>query len=117
MVSNRLQTYGLSWVYATSLTPVSLVAPAYYADKLCERGRRWMLAFFAGRHESRHHALQMVRAVDATHVAPHEMTDQQRRAARAAVADHVAKATHGPWAQNGQANPCKPSIMNTMFYV
>ncbi|OQO00730.1 hypothetical protein B0A48_13221 [Cryoendolithus antarcticus] len=35
-------TFALCWIYASSLTPISYVAPAYYADRMCERGRKYL---------------------------------------------------------------------------
>jgi eukaryotic translation initiation factor 2C len=35
-------SFNLCWIYATALTPISFAAPAYYAVKLCDRGRCYL---------------------------------------------------------------------------
>lgn len=51
MSADRLQqiTFALCWTFATALTPISYAAPAYYADRLCERGRMYALPMFKAR--------------------------------------------------------------------
>nr|OQO32361.1 hypothetical protein B0A51_00420 [Rachicladosporium sp. CCFEE 5018] len=46
------QTFALCWIYASSLTPISYAAPAYYADRMCERGRRYLLELLKPGHNS-----------------------------------------------------------------
>lgn len=41
-------THGLCFTYQRSTTSVSYVPPAYYADRLCERGRMHLMEFFDG---------------------------------------------------------------------
>lgn len=51
MDMDRLQkiTFALCWTFATALTPISYAAPAYYADRLCERGRMYLLGLLKPR--------------------------------------------------------------------
>ncbi|UJO25001.1 hypothetical protein CLAFUW4_14273 [Fulvia fulva] len=112
----QMITYGLSWVYATSLTPISLAAPAYYADKLCERGRAWLRPLLV-----RGHGLRPTPQQVAAIIAPlgQHATDQQKRNH---VAAHYASGQNaGPvifWPRNGTLkNPCHQAIEDTMFYV
>ncbi|CAK3778709.1 argonaute 7 [Lecanosticta acicola] len=104
-------TYGLSWIYATSLTPVSLVTPAYYADKLCQRARCWLLHYFVGRHPNRDQAVNFVAGTSG--LQNPNMTDDQKRTA---VANRLATGGSPDWPRNA-INPCNPAVQGTMFYV
>ncbi|EME38877.1 hypothetical protein DOTSEDRAFT_92165 [Dothistroma septosporum NZE10] len=95
-------TYGLSWVYATSLTPISLAAPAYYADRLCERGRAYLRPALIGRHPDR---------PDMTAALANATTEEEAKAA--AVRYLSAHAQFWPQA----IHPVHPSIRDTMFWV
>lgn len=44
----QLLTFQLCFTYGRSLTSVSYAPPAYYADRLCERGRLFLKPFFDG---------------------------------------------------------------------
>ncbi|KAM3422484.1 hypothetical protein BST61_g2831 [Cercospora zeina] len=47
--ANKLQriTNNLCWTFARALTPISYASPAYYADRLAERGRCYMAPFIS----------------------------------------------------------------------
>ena len=49
--SDQLQraTHALCYIYARATKGVSYCAPAYYADRLCDRGRAWLREWFLGR--------------------------------------------------------------------
>jgi eukaryotic translation initiation factor 2C len=42
------ETFELSYIYARSAGSVSYAPPAYYADRLCTRGRDYLKALFDG---------------------------------------------------------------------
>jgi eukaryotic translation initiation factor 2C len=41
-------THALSYIYARATKGVSYCSPAYYADRLCDRGRAWLREFLIG---------------------------------------------------------------------
>jgi len=49
--ADKLQqvTHALCYIYARATKGVSYCAPAYYADRLCDRGRAWLRAWLMGR--------------------------------------------------------------------
>ncbi|OQO09990.1 hypothetical protein B0A48_04345 [Cryoendolithus antarcticus] len=51
--SDELQgiTHALCYVYARATRGVSYCSPAYYADRLCDRGRAWLRDWLMGRNE------------------------------------------------------------------
>jgi eukaryotic translation initiation factor 2C len=55
--SDELQkvTHALCYIYARATKGVSYCAPAYYADRLCDRGRAWLREFLMGRNFIRQH--------------------------------------------------------------
>ncbi|KAK6430491.1 hypothetical protein LTR95_013357 [Oleoguttula sp. CCFEE 5521] len=44
-------THALCYVYARATRGVSYCSPAYYADRLCDRGRAWLRDWLMGRNE------------------------------------------------------------------
>jgi len=46
-------TFNLCHTFGTSTSSVSYASPAYYADKLCERGRLYLQPFFENAHNFR----------------------------------------------------------------
>ncbi|KAK4495381.1 hypothetical protein PRZ48_013712 [Zasmidium cellare] len=108
-------TFALSWVYATSLTPISVVAPAYYADKLCERGRCYLRPLLIGRHPFRpspaNYSAWLARMGD--------LTDEEFRheVARRVATTPLPSVQNRYWNQVGTVSPCHASVKDTMFYV
>lgn len=49
------QTHELCFTYVRTSGPVSYASPAYYADRLCERGRCYLRDFFANTQTGRDH--------------------------------------------------------------
>ena len=49
--SDELQcvTHALCYIYARATKGVSYCSPAYYADRLCDRGRAWLREYLVGR--------------------------------------------------------------------
>jgi hypothetical protein len=50
LTSDELQrvTHTLCYIYARATMSVSYCSPAYYADRLCDRGRAWLRAYLTG---------------------------------------------------------------------
>lgn len=104
------------------MTPVSVVGPAYYADKLCERGRAYLRPLLIGRHALRpsknaHDAWVQTLGTNLTN-------DQKRHdVAREISSGRYPTNTQAPmggsrlWNQNGNQNPCNVNVKDTMFYV
>lgn len=46
-------SFNLWWTFATALTPISCTAPAYYADRLADRGRCYLRPLLILRHPQR----------------------------------------------------------------
>jgi hypothetical protein len=42
-------THALCYIYARATKGVSYCSPAYYADRLCDRGRAWLRDYLIGR--------------------------------------------------------------------
>ena len=105
-------TFNLCWVYGTSLTPISQAAPAYYAHKLCERGRAYLRPFLAGRHSLRAQADIAVKSTP-INLTSDDVAEEQKRAA---VAQHIAGGRGGFWPSN-MCNPVHSKLKGSMFFV
>ncbi|UJO25254.1 hypothetical protein CLAFUW4_14243 [Fulvia fulva] len=108
LTTHQLQmiTNSLSWVYATSLTPISMAAPAYYADKLCERGRCYIRPLLLGSHPKRPNIDDVMQG------APQGANEDAKKG-------HVVQYFTGHqefWPGDG-ANPCATDVKDTMFYI
>lgn len=96
-----LQTYNLCFLYARSVTAVSYATPAYYADKLCDRGRCYLRGLLQGQNRIS---------------ANFDATDEERNK-RMAV-EHV-KNDPNFWRCNGSSgrNPWHRNLDEIMFYL
>lgn len=90
-----LQTYKLCWLYARSVTAVSYVTPAYYADKLCDRARCWLLPMLTNRYS----VIPVDKDNDADVLA-------------------IASSNHSVWPlRPGRKNPWHENLDEMMFYL
>nr|OQO32263.1 hypothetical protein B0A51_00511 [Rachicladosporium sp. CCFEE 5018] len=109
--SDELQgvTHALCYIYARATKGVSYCAPAYYADRLCDRGRAWLRDWLMGRNEER----------------PDKKTkDQEFDAYKDYVRDFVDASDYWrPRRDNLQKygmprqNPWHPNLDDVMFYL
>ncbi|GAB1728399.1 hypothetical protein NU195Hw_g1702t1 [Hortaea werneckii] len=113
-------THMLCYAYARATKGVSYCAPAYYADKLCDRGRAYLRHYYMGVPGFEPRALN--RAVDGRPLETYE------RYIRDILADVRDDAHYRPYLnlapqqrpqQNGvlRQNPWHPNLDNTMFYL
>ncbi|KAK5681000.1 hypothetical protein LTS10_006760 [Elasticomyces elasticus] len=107
-------TFHLCFTFATALTPISYAAPAYYADRLAERGRCYLRALLVPQHPQRapERAIANVLAtMPGADTATEEEQDQF-------FSDWLALGHNGCWPDRRvRANPQMTGIARTMFYI
>jgi eukaryotic translation initiation factor 2C len=109
-------TLNLCWTYATALTPISYAAPAYYADRLCDRARQYLRPLLQTRHPQKPAQAAMNIVINGPPNNPN-VTDEEKDQA---FCQHVANGGWNIWPANpglGRHNPQMDSIADTMFYI
>ena len=99
-------THALCYIYARATKGVSYCSPAYYADRLCDRGRAWLRDHLIGR-----------MWVDK---APKENPDDFRNRARNEIdRDNYWRPKNFNSQKYGQPrkNPWHPNLDDIMFYL
>lgn len=100
-------THALCYIYARATKGVSYCSPAYYADRLCDRGRAWLRDYLVGR-------MWIERETD-------EDFDDFRNIARNEIerGDYWRPRGTQDEQKYGQArkNPWHPNLDNIMFYL
>ncbi|OTA23725.1 hypothetical protein BTJ68_14024 [Hortaea werneckii EXF-2000] len=109
-------THMLCYAYARATKGVSYCAPAYYADKLCDRGRAYLRHYFMGIPGFEPRAMSR-----ANSGSPPETYEQYIRAIRDAVHNSP---NYGPHRNSApphygvpRQNPWHHNLDNTMFYL
>lgn len=107
--SDELQrvTHALCYIYARATKGVSYCSPAYYADRLCDRGRAWLREYLVGR-----------RGVDRLKNEKDEIFKKRAR-------DQIDHETYWRPGGNGneqkygqpRKNPWHPNLDDIMFYL
>ena len=85
-----------------------MVAPAYYADKLCERGRCYIRPLLISQHADRPSQNDMDALLGPTR---NTHTPEQQKQF---IVDRYNRGRF--WPQNG-SNPCRDEVKDTMFYI
>ncbi|KAK3655658.1 hypothetical protein LTR56_003307 [Elasticomyces elasticus] len=108
-------TFSLCWTFATALTPISYCAPAYYADRLAERGRCYLRPLLTLRYPGRPSDAQLLAGMANSAMATEDEKDEY-------VSGLIASGV-GPWntfwpaLAAGRTNPQMLAIADTMFYI
>ncbi|KAK3647318.1 hypothetical protein LTR56_008149 [Elasticomyces elasticus] len=106
-------TFNLCWTYATALTPISLVAPAYYADRLAERGACYLRPLLVTQHPDRPNSAQLMGGL-----AANATEDQKAQHVCDLIASGVGVWNNfWPTTSAGRTNPQMPAVADTMFYI
>ncbi|KAK5722651.1 hypothetical protein LTR15_005883 [Elasticomyces elasticus] len=106
-------TFNLCWTYATALTPISLVAPAYYADRLAERGACYLRPLLVTQHPDRPNSAQLMGGL-----AGNATEDQKAQHVCDLIASGVGVWNNfWPTTSAGRTNPQMPAVADTMFYI
>lgn len=98
-------THALCYSYATATKGISQAAPAYYADKLCTRGRFYLTPFFNDDVRDRHPPM------------PVQQEKQTIEAFRQEMAQWVAGQSEWKMNEVGRTNPWHKDMDGTMFYL
>ncbi|KAK5694245.1 hypothetical protein LTR97_009867 [Elasticomyces elasticus] len=107
-------TFHLCFTFATALTPISYAAPAYYADRLAERGRCYLRALLVPQHPQRPSETGIA-GVLATMPGAGTATEEEQDHF---FSDWLALGNKGCWPDRRvRANPQMTAIARTMFYV
>ncbi|KAK6430780.1 hypothetical protein LTR95_013058 [Oleoguttula sp. CCFEE 5521] len=122
---NELQerTFALCWVFATALTPISYAAPAYYADRLCERRRRYLMPLLNAK-SSYLSSTDLLNGFDNSTYKPDNapndwhLDPQWRDAKDHYACDRVAQnVIGGLWTGCNRGLPVHANLQDKMFYI
>ena len=74
--ADKLQqiTFNLCWIFARALTPISYAAPAYYADRLAERGRSYIAPLLTPGHWARPTVRELLNGLNVVENGPNATT-------------------------------------------
>lgn len=109
-------TFNLCWVFAKALTPVSYAAPAYYADRLAERGRCYLLPFLTPFHPDRPR-IEATLLDGLTITATTTMQQKDSHALRS-IRSGFGNPKSPHWVDVAtRPNPQHGNLGNTMFYI
>ena len=114
--ANALQriTFNLCWTFARALTPISYVSPAYYADRLAERGRCYLSPFLAPMHVARPSEDELFAGLANARNATMEQKDFH--VLQKIKGGGLRKEGFPGWKGNG-LNPFSAELAGTMFYI
>ncbi|CAK1358809.1 unnamed protein product [Cercospora beticola] len=115
LTADKLQriTNNLCWIFARALTPISYASPAYYADRLAERGRCYLAPFLSPIHPARPSEDQLFQSLANARTATIEQKDLH---VLAKIKGGSGDPNHPHWVTDGP-NPFKKEIGGTMYYI
>lgn len=116
-------SFSLCWIFVTALTPISYAAPAYYADRLAERGRAYLRPLLTLRHPLRPTEMQLLAKMPKKTNAQGRMIQPSEEEKDRYVCEFIAGGAGDIWPgynadpQKSRASPMRKEIEQTMFYV
>ncbi|GAB7359383.1 hypothetical protein MBLNU230_g6034t1 [Neophaeotheca triangularis] len=113
-------THEFSYVYARSTTGVSYCAPAYYADRLCDRGRAYLRPWLMSYDNTVHRYPGTFKAkLNDAGWGPKRYADQVKDFVRdLAIYHHVSASPQAPLKYGlTRRNPWHPDLDDIMFYL
>ncbi|KAK4897839.1 hypothetical protein LTR27_004611 [Elasticomyces elasticus] len=114
MLADEIQTltHAFCYNYARACKGVSYAGPAYYADRLCERGTQYLKAYTNSRVDNRPALVKKQAEIDGGKAA---LPGYQK-----AVAEHVSLTNYwnpNPTRVQGRKNPWHPNLDKIMFWL
>ncbi|KAF2207356.1 hypothetical protein CERZMDRAFT_71606 [Cercospora zeae-maydis SCOH1-5] len=114
--ADRLQriTNNLCWTFARALTPISYASPAYYADRLAERGRCYLAPFISASSSARPQESTLLEGL--ANAANATMEDKDMHVLAKIKGGYCARKGFPAWGHVGR-NPFSVAVADTMFYI